>query len=258
MLFFGYLLEVEARLWCRRDYDYKNRKSEGSGCKQVISSPEFKYNVAGLNFGHISPDVGPAAHKGLPLAGIVLSFSDDGSSQPSSPFPFSSQLHHATTSPFVLEAEERRFDMLSLAGNRTLVLGARRNARGLRFSSTQAQGPKPVSPHVSSAQSLAFETSVLSSCCLDADIFLQVGFYKTFARPIAKVLLMATFTYQLAYWAWVKLEKDEVRRNRTGERWPSNVVVVGILSMADVEWIAEIEVLEKQLGDMTKGKEAKP
>ena len=29
---------------------------------------------------------------------------------------------------------------------------------------------------------------------------------------------MATFTYQLAYWGWVKLEKDEVKAERTGMR----------------------------------------
>jgi hypothetical protein len=27
---------------------------------------------------------------------------------------------------------------------------------------------------------------------------------------------MATFTYQLAYWGWVKLEKDEIKAQRTG------------------------------------------
>jgi len=32
-----------------------------------------------------------------------------------------------------------------------------------------------------------------------------------------KVFLMATFTYQLAYWAWVKFEKDEIREERQGE-----------------------------------------
>ncbi|KAI0446569.1 hypothetical protein F4803DRAFT_502898 [Xylaria telfairii] len=36
-------------------------------------------------------------------------------------------------------------------------------------------------------------------------------FYKTFGRPIAKVFLMAIFTYQLLYYFWVKLEQDEVR-----------------------------------------------
>ncbi|KAI9898221.1 hypothetical protein N3K66_006581 [Trichothecium roseum] len=36
-------------------------------------------------------------------------------------------------------------------------------------------------------------------------------FYKTFTRPIAKTLLIAVFTYQFAYWAWSKLETDEIR-----------------------------------------------
>ncbi|KAK6585837.1 hypothetical protein PZA11_000894 [Diplocarpon coronariae] len=60
----------------------------------------------------------------------------------------------------------------------------------VRFSSTEA-GQKIVSPHV--------------------------GFYKTFTRPIAKVLLMATFTYQLTYWGWVYLEKAEIKKEKTGE-----------------------------------------
>ncbi|KAL3418169.1 hypothetical protein PVAG01_09884 [Phlyctema vagabunda] len=42
-------------------------------------------------------------------------------------------------------------------------------------------------------------------------------FYKTFTRPVAKVLLMATFTYQLAYWGWVRLEKDEIKARKTEE-----------------------------------------
>lgn len=27
---------------------------------------------------------------------------------------------------------------------------------------------------------------------------------------------MATLTYQMAYWGWVKLEKDEIKKKRTG------------------------------------------
>ncbi|PSR79197.1 hypothetical protein BD289DRAFT_485684 [Coniella lustricola] len=42
-------------------------------------------------------------------------------------------------------------------------------------------------------------------------------FYKTFTRPVAKVLLLAIFTYQLAYWGWVKLEQDETRVDREAE-----------------------------------------
>ncbi|KJZ75559.1 hypothetical protein HIM_05022 [Hirsutella minnesotensis 3608] len=39
----------------------------------------------------------------------------------------------------------------------------------------------------------------------------QTQFYKTFTRPVAKVLLLAVFTYQVVYWSWVKLEADEAR-----------------------------------------------
>ncbi|KAI1005096.1 hypothetical protein K3495_g3121 [Podosphaera aphanis] len=59
-----------------------------------------------------------------------------------------------------------------------------------RFYATEAP-PKALSPHI--------------------------GFYKTFGRPVAKVLLMATFVYQLTYWAWVKLEADEMKDQRTAE-----------------------------------------
>ncbi|KFZ17709.1 hypothetical protein V502_04442 [Pseudogymnoascus sp. VKM F-4520 (FW-2644)] len=45
----------------------------------------------------------------------------------------------------------------------------------------------------------------------------HVNFYKTFTRPIAKVLLLATFTYQLSYYLWVKLEKDEIKSERQNE-----------------------------------------
>ncbi|KAI0123102.1 hypothetical protein BJ170DRAFT_125505 [Xylariales sp. AK1849] len=38
-------------------------------------------------------------------------------------------------------------------------------------------------------------------------------FYKTFGRPIFKVALMAIFTYQLAYFAWLKLETNEIRED---------------------------------------------
>ncbi|KAI4599895.1 hypothetical protein KJ359_001631 [Pestalotiopsis sp. 9143b] len=39
----------------------------------------------------------------------------------------------------------------------------------------------------------------------------QPSFWKTFSRPIFKVALMAIFTYQLAYYGWMKLETDEIR-----------------------------------------------
>ncbi|KAK0392215.1 hypothetical protein NLU13_1712 [Sarocladium strictum] len=36
-------------------------------------------------------------------------------------------------------------------------------------------------------------------------------FYKTFTRPVAKVLLMAVLTYQVVYYGWTRLETDELR-----------------------------------------------
>ncbi|KAG9230242.1 hypothetical protein BJ875DRAFT_488168 [Amylocarpus encephaloides] len=45
----------------------------------------------------------------------------------------------------------------------------------------------------------------------------HAGFYKTFTRPIAKVLLMATLAYQIVYWSWVKLEKDEIKAQKIAE-----------------------------------------
>ncbi|KAI9648312.1 hypothetical protein NHQ30_002945 [Ciborinia camelliae] len=65
------------------------------------------------------------------------------------------------------------------------------------------------------------------------------AFYKTFTRPIAKTLLMATFIYQLTYWAWVKLEKDELKEDKRRE-------------------IKELEAeLEKVSGGAIKGEDVK-
>ncbi|KAI0840235.1 hypothetical protein F5Y06DRAFT_294905 [Hypoxylon sp. FL0890] len=41
-------------------------------------------------------------------------------------------------------------------------------------------------------------------------------FFKTFGRPIAKVFLLAIFTYQLAYYFWVRLEQDEIKSEMRG------------------------------------------
>jgi hypothetical protein len=45
----------------------------------------------------------------------------------------------------------------------------------------------------------------------------QVGFYKSFGRPVAKVFLGAICVYQAAYWGWKKLEVDEMKREKTGK-----------------------------------------
>lgn len=44
----------------------------------------------------------------------------------------------------------------------------------------------------------------------------HAAFYKTFGRPIAKVVLAAIFTYQLVYYAWVRLEHNEVKVDLNG------------------------------------------
>ncbi|KAK0110814.1 hypothetical protein ONS96_002407 [Cadophora gregata f. sp. sojae] len=85
---------------------------------------------------------------------------------------------------------------------------ALRAGKQVRFMTTEAR-QKPVSPHI--------------------------GFYKTFTRPIAKVLLMATFTYQFVYWGWVYLEKDEIKKQKS-----------------------EVEVLERKLAELTQMKGKKP
>ncbi|GAB0138288.1 hypothetical protein EsDP_00006525 [Epichloe bromicola] len=58
----------------------------------------------------------------------------------------------------------------------------------------------------------------------------QSQFYKTFARPIAKTLVIAVFTYQFFYWGWVKLETDEHQQKTDAE-------------IADLE--AKVSVLDK-------------
>ncbi|KAF4464968.1 hypothetical protein FALBO_8183 [Fusarium albosuccineum] len=63
-------------------------------------------------------------------------------------------------------------------------------------------------------------------------------FYRNFTRPIAKTLLLAVFTYQLAYWTWVKLETDEVRAERDAT-------------------IAQLEATVKEYDAAVKAKEGK-
>ncbi len=72
-------------------------------------------------------------------------------------------------------------------------------------------GEKPVNPHVCGTYFGAIKQGTYRANGT------QVGFYKTNAGPIAKVLLMATFVYQLTYWGWVKLEKEEKKREMSGE-----------------------------------------
>ncbi|KAG0641092.1 hypothetical protein HOY80DRAFT_1040064 [Tuber brumale] len=45
----------------------------------------------------------------------------------------------------------------------------------------------------------------------------HVVFYKDFGGPVAKVFLMAFFAYQVTYWAWLKMEKEEERSEKEKE-----------------------------------------
>ncbi|PVH95032.1 hypothetical protein DM02DRAFT_499343, partial [Periconia macrospinosa] len=45
----------------------------------------------------------------------------------------------------------------------------------------------------------------------------QGTFYRTFSYPILKTFLGALFTYQLTYYAWMKLEYFEEKQDKQGE-----------------------------------------
>jgi hypothetical protein len=44
----------------------------------------------------------------------------------------------------------------------------------------------------------------------------QGTFYKSFGSPILKCFLGALFTYQVAYWGWMKLESLEEVQDKEG------------------------------------------
>jgi len=66
---------------------------------------------------------------------------------------------------------------------------------------------------------------------------------------------MATFTYQVAYWGWVKLEKDEIRAEKTGWCSLRQVGLQGVKIDADMFPTVEIKELEQRLADLTKAKD---
>ncbi|KAL6849778.1 hypothetical protein ACO1O0_009323 [Amphichorda felina] len=69
----------------------------------------------------------------------------------------------------------------------------------------------------------------------------QSEFYKTFTRPVAKVLLIAVLTYQFVYWSWMKLETDEIRAETDA-------------TISDLE--AKVEEYKKKAAAEAKGKDA--
>ncbi|EXF75263.1 hypothetical protein CFIO01_07586 [Colletotrichum fioriniae PJ7] len=112
----------------------------------------------------------------------------------------------------------------------------------LRLYSTSVDGEKRLSIVVSADPLSSF----CDSCCTlflpeeprqaDTETTNKQGtFYKTFTRPVLKVLLMATLTYQIAYWTWTKLEQDEIRGEKS----------------------KEIEGLEARVAELQAGKERK-
>lgn len=80
-------------------------------------------------------------------------------------------------------------------------------------------------------------------------------FYKTFTRPVAKCLLLALFTYQLTYWAWLKLEQDEIKMERTGKICPRPGQCVK--SSCSRTCTAEITQLENQVEALKAAAEEK-
>ncbi|KAI4868331.1 hypothetical protein F4820DRAFT_445237 [Hypoxylon rubiginosum] len=68
-----------------------------------------------------------------------------------------------------------------------------------RFSSSQPQPPAPAPEGSLNASRLPTPLPLLHIT------------KQTFGRPIAKVFLLAIFTYQLSYYFWVRAEQDEIR-----------------------------------------------
>ncbi|KAI9158766.1 LOW QUALITY PROTEIN: hypothetical protein HJFPF1_06764 [Paramyrothecium foliicola] len=140
----------------------------------------------------------------------------------------------SSNTPTLNPAELIRSSCTNVFEDAVLPGCARRAARGLVScassvaelcdQATQRHGasiptPFPIVHELSNAldESVARPPQTCTNGMLTWDAYvphLQSQFYKQFTRPIAKVLLLAVFTYQFAYWSWVKLETDEVRAER--------------------------------------------
>jgi len=95
----------------------------------------------------------------------------------------------------------------------------------IRWNSTQQPQPQtpsqspsaepPPNPHV-----CLHLPSLKLNCVLipdnRANSQYQRNFYKEFGRPVAKVFLMAIFTYQLVYFFWAALDIDASVREKEG------------------------------------------
>ncbi|KAI1486211.1 hypothetical protein F5X96DRAFT_673878 [Biscogniauxia mediterranea] len=62
------------------------------------------------------------------------------------------------------------------------------------------------------AHTLPFSIPYLPSPISNNKILFKKGkFYATFGRPIFKTILIAILTYQFAYYAWIRLEQNEIK-----------------------------------------------
>ncbi|KAF8536183.1 hypothetical protein BDD12DRAFT_890849 [Trichophaea hybrida] len=84
-----------------------------------------------------------------------------------------------------------------------------------------SSGPPPRPPPSSAAQK---------------PVSTHISIYKDFGRPFTKVFLMAVFVYQALYWTWMKMEKGEEKRIKSGGG------------------IAEIAVLEEKVMKLANSK----
>lgn len=73
-------------------------------------------------------------------------------------------------------------------------------------------GGQPGKPEVS--KHVRFSYSVYGFLLSRRMSPVQISFYKEFGRPMSKVFLMAFFSYQVFYWLWVKMEKDEEKKEK--------------------------------------------
>ena len=76
---------------------------------------------------------------------------------------------------------------------------------------------------------------------------IQRQFYRSWSLPFMKVFLGAMFTYQLAYYAWLKLETMEEKQQKDSESIPT---LCFSLERTDVIKIAELQGLEAKLKDL--------
>ena len=81
-------------------------------------------------------------------------------------------------------------------------------------------GPTAHSP-LGNAKSTSPHVSLFTYHCRVNVSQSQVGFYKNFGRPIAKVFFAAVFVYQGVYWLWLKLETEEIKAKKQSEKQTS-------------------------------------